>query len=301
MSRVDRGDAAIDRVVAPREIDFGGFAVRRSMPSRECHSVGPWLFFDHFGPVTLPPGRGVDVIPHPHVNLSTVTYLFDGEIMHRDTIGSVQAIRPGAMNLMRAGRGIAHSERTGTELRAKGHGVHGLQLWSGLPVEHEEIEPAFVHYAAGELPTDRLNGVDVRVMIGSAFGLRSPVETLSPTLYAEASVPAGGTLALPAQPSERAVYSVSGRLRIDESDVPPHRLAVIVSDEDAAITAVEDCRLALIGGEPLGKRYMWWNFVSSRSARIEKAKEDWTDGRFGTIPGETEYQRLPERDSFFDR
>ena len=290
----------INRIVSPREIDFGGFIVRRLLPSRGFHSVGPWVFFDHFGKAVFPPGRGVDVIPHPHVNLSTVTYLFEGEIVHRDTIGSVQTIEPGAVNLMCAGRGIAHSERTGPELRSRGHAVHGLQLWSALPEEREEEEPAFTHYAAETLPTSNIDGVEIRVMIGDAFGLTSPVEVFSPTLYAEAKIPAGGTLVIGGSTRERAIYPVAGSVRIGESLLPAFHLAPITATEDTSVTAIEDSRVALIGGEPLGKRYMWWNFLSSRSARIGRAKDDWQQQRFGKIPGETEYHRLPSSDSFFD-
>ncbi len=299
MSTPDNGNA-VERIVVPREISFGDFGVRRSMPARELYSVGPWVFFDHFGPVTFERGKGVDVIPHPHINLSTVTYLFEGEIVHRDTIGSVQTIRPGAVNLMYAGRGIAHSERTTPELRTGRHTVHGLQLWTGLPADHEEMDPGFLHYASSDLPTMNAGAAFVRVMIGDAFGLHSPVTTVSPALYAEALIPAHHRLELDGEAGERAVYTVSGIVRAGDTEIPEHRLALIRSGRPIMIDADAESRIAIIGGEPLGRRYMWWNFVSSRRERIEEAKGDWKQGRFGSIPGEREYHKLPERDSFFD-
>ena len=287
-------------VINPREIDFGGFIVRRLLPSKDCHAVGPWVFFDHFGPTTFPAGQGVDVIPHPHINLSTVTYLFEGEIIHRDTLGSVQPIRPGAINFMCAGRGIAHSERTDSSVRAGGHSVHGVQLWCAMPEDHEERESTFSHYSPDKLPTAIMEGVNVRVMMGDAFGLSSPVETFSPTLYAEADLSAGAILSVAAVFGELAIYPVSGQIYVGNTMISEHQLAVLEPGRDVQVRADDAGRIVIIGGEPLGKRYMWWNFVSSRSSRIDKAKDDWRHQRYGKIPGESEYATLPKRDSFID-
>jgi len=288
-------------IVRPREVDLGGFIIRRTLPARSLPAVGPWVFFDHIGPASFPPGEGVDVIPHPHINLSTVTYLFEGEIVHRDSIGSVQAITPGAVNLMAAGRGIVHSERTGEQLRASGHRVHGLQLWSALPEEFEEIEPAFYHYPARDLPRISNRGVELRVMIGSAFGLDSPVKTFSPTLFAEAEIPEGGNLRLPDGVEDRAVYPVSGSLYLNDTELPVNRMILFAKGSDVLLSARAHSRIVMIGGEPLGKRHMWWNFVSSRKERIEEAKADWKAGRFAMVPGETEFYPLPETDAFSER
>lgn len=291
----------IQRIIQPREVDLGGFVVRRSLPSMNLHAVGPWVFFDHIGPATFSPGKGVDVIPHPHINLATVTYLFDGEIVHRDSIGNVQTITPGAVNLMVAARGIVHSERTGPQLRAAGHRMNGLQLWFALPEEDEEIEPRFYHYPAQDLPRVSIDGAELRVMIGSAYGLHSPVRTFSPTLYAEAEVPKGCSLPLPEDAGHRAIYLVSGRLRMQDTDLSSRCMTVFEPRSEVRLFALEDSRIAMIGGEPLGKRFMWWNFVSSRKERIEQAKTDWKGGRFGGVPGETEFYPLPQVDAFSEK
>jgi redox-sensitive bicupin YhaK (pirin superfamily) len=300
MSDSTGASAVIRTAVHPREIDLGGFPVRRALPARRLHAVGPWVFFDHMGPFSFPPGRGVDVKPHPHINLATVTYLFEGEIIHRDSIGSVQTITPGAINLMVAARGIVHSERTGPELRAAGHRVDGLQLWFALPEKVEESEPSFTHFPAEELPRATLGGVDVRVMIGSAWGLESPVRTFSPTLYAEAKLPEGAALPLPEDAVELAVYPLSGKLRVGDGQLAEQTLSVLASSP-AALSAVENSRIAIIGGAPLGRRYMWWNFVSSRMDRIERAKADWEADRMGRVTGETERYTLPKHDAFSER
>jgi redox-sensitive bicupin YhaK (pirin superfamily) len=288
----------VQRVIKPREIDLGGFTIRRCLPAVGFHAVGPWVFFDHIGPVSFAPGRGVDIIPHPHINLATVTYLFEGRILHRDSIGSVQAITPGAVNLMIAARGIVHSERTDPQTRAAGHRLNGIQLWYALPEEAEEIEPAFHHHPAGELPRTSVGGVELRVMIGSAYGLSSPVKTFSPTVYAEAELPKGGELSLPRQAEQRAVYLLSGDLRLREFQVPELCMTVFEPGSEVLLTARRSSRIALIGGTALGKRYMWWNFISSRTERIEQAKSDWKNGRFSMVPGETEFYPLPQRDGF---
>jgi redox-sensitive bicupin YhaK (pirin superfamily) len=288
----------IERIIQPRVVELGGFNVRRSLPARGIRGVGPWVFFDHMGPAAFGRGKGVDVIPHPHINLATVTYLFDGEIVHRDSIGSVQTITPGAINLMVAGSGIAHSERTGPELREIGHGLNGLQLWHALPEEVEETEPAFHHYAAEDLPRSTVDGADIRVGIGSAFGMKSPVRTFSPTLYAEARLPADRVLVLPVEVEQRGIYLVSGAVRAGNVELRELSMIVFQPGSEVRLTAIRNSRIAVIGGTPLGKRYMWWNFVSSSMERIKRAQSNWRNGRFRPVPGETEAYPLPRGDAF---
>ncbi|MBN1686469.1 MAG: pirin family protein [Spirochaetales bacterium] len=289
----------IREVIQPREADIGGLIVRRSLPASNIRSIGPWVFFDHMGPAQFRPGTGLDVIPHPHINLATVTYLFEGEIVHRDSLGSVQTITPGAINLMTAGRGIVHSERTGPELRAAGHRAHGIQLWMGLPEDLEETDPVFDHYPASAIPAATLGGATLRVMIGSSFGLVSPVRTLSPALFAEASMPAGAKLPLEPAGGELGVYLVSGLISIGATELSRPGMAVLAAARSpATIKAIKDSRVVLIGGESLGKRYMWWNFVSSTVSCIEKAKEAWRNGLMGEVPGESDRAPLPESDSY---
>ena len=287
-------------LVSPREHDLGGgFRVRRALPAVQRRAVGPFVFFDHFGPVTAGPGDNHDVRPHPHIGLSTVTYLFEGAMMHRDSLGFVQRIEPGAINLMTAGRGIVHSERTPDDLRAVTRRSHGLQLWCALPASHEEVAPSFAHTAAADLPERRLGGVTVRVLIGSAFGATSPVVTLSPTLYLMLDCSAGASIALPASDSdeapERALYSVDGAFELDGEAIPPFTLAVLEPGSAPTLRAPAACRIALVGGAPLGPRFIVWNFVSSRRERIEQAKADWQAQRFDPVPGETEFIPLPAR------
>lgn len=281
------------KVLRPHLKDLGGFKVRRALPARQQRKVGPWIFFDHAGPATFEPGDGVDVRPHPHINLATVTYMFEGEFLHRDSIGSVQVIKPGDINLMVAGRGIVHSERTPPELRKTGHKLHALQLWLALPEADEEIPPAFYHYAAEELPTTVIDGVHVRVMMGAAFGLASPVKTFAETLYVEAHMQKGQRLELPVA-EERALYLAKGSVTTGGTSFD--EFAMLILDDKPAITleAMTDCRLALIGGEKLGDRFIDWNFVSSRRRRIAQAKLDWTEGRFAKVPGDDqEFIPLP--------
>lgn len=283
---------AVTHIIKPRAKDIGAFDVRRALPYMKQRSVGPWVFFDHFGPVDLPPGKGINVRPHPHINLATVTYLFEGEIFHRDSLGTAMAISPGAVNLMVAGKGISHSERTREDLLRTGQRLHGLQLWMALPEEHEEVDPAFHHIPSADIPAAAVNGVDIRVMMGEAYGVQSPVPTFSRTLYCEAGLPAGAKLALPAE-DEIAVYVVEGRCVIDGQTLGEFTMAVI--DGQAEVSTDVGTRIAVIGGAPLGKRHLWWNFVSSRKERIEQAKADWAAGRFGTVPGDAdEFIPLPE-------
>lgn len=276
--------------------DLGGFSVRRLLPHQAQRAVGPWVFFDHMGPAQFPPGEGINVRPHPHINLATVTYLFAGEILHRDSLGSVQAIRPGDLNLMIAGRGIVHSEREIEAAKQQARQLHGLQLWLALPDAAEEIEPEFIHYPAASLPALNVNQVPVRVLIGQAYGMTSPVKTLSPTLYVEANLKLGQTLTLPEQTDELAVYVASGHLQIGEQILDTYTLTAFEQAEQRELKALADSRIAFIGGATLGKRYMWWNFVSSRKERIEQAKLEWQERRFPLVPGdEQEFIPLPER------
>lgn len=281
-------------VIEARPRDLGGFTVGRVLPWLHRRAVGPFVFFDHMGPSTLPPGQGIDVRPHPHIELATVTYLFEGEIDHRDSLGVHQTIHPGAINLMIAGRGIVHSERSGLAFRERGGVLHGLQLWLGLPLEHERREPSFEHHPAESLPSLDQDGVALRVLLGEAYGVRSPVTTLSPMFYVEARIPAGRRLALPQGPTERAVYVVEGAIGGAAGPVKERRMVVFGSDDAAELAALTDARVMLLGGEPLDgpPRHMFWNFVSSDQARIEQAKRDWTAGRFPRVPGD-EHERIP--------
>jgi redox-sensitive bicupin YhaK (pirin superfamily) len=281
--------------IVPRVHDLGdGFQVRRALPAAARRSVGPFVFFDHMGPVELAPGRGLDVRPHPHIGLATVTYLFEGEIMHRDSLGSVQAIRPGAVNWMTAGRGIVHSERTAPELRARGHRVHGLQIWIGLPRSYEECEPSFAHHA--QLPVIEDNGVALRLVLGDLLGLASPVATFSPTFYADVSLAASRRFALPSGPDERAIYVVEGAIEVDGHAQRMGEMRVFEPGAEVVAESREGARFVAFGGAPLdGPRYVWWNFVSSSGDRIRQAAEDWRAGRFAKVPGETEFIPLPDK------
>jgi len=284
---IDSPCSAIEIILSPRVADLGGFSVRRLLPTAKRKMVGPWIFFDEMGPADFPAGEGINVLPHPHIGIATVTYLFEGEILHRDSVGSYQPIRPGDINLMVAGSGIAHSERERPEITATDHRLHGLQLWLALPEEHEETGPAFHHYPDDDIPAVEIEGVAVRVMIGCAYGITSPVRQFSETLYLEANLEAGQTLELPEAP-ERAVYVASGVLRAHGSELPTHSMTVFSPEPGVAVTATEDTRIVVIGGEPLGKRFIEWNFVSSSKARIDKAREDWRAGRFAKVVGDEE-------------
>jgi redox-sensitive bicupin YhaK (pirin superfamily) len=287
----------IDDLLRPRERDLGGgFMVRRLLPASLRQSVGPFVFFDHFGPVTTRPGDNHDVRPHPHIGLATVTYLFEGAMLHRDTLGSVQRIEPGAINWMTAGSGIVHSERAPPDLRGTTHVAHGLQLWAALPKAFEETEPAFHHTPAAAIPAFSQPGIEVRVLIGQAFGQQSPVSTFAPTLYLDVALSAGATLTLPphGNAAERAIYPLDHPLVIDGAEVPAFTMAVLTPGATATIVAPQGARCAVIGGEPLdGPRFIFWNFVSSSKERIEAAKSDWTQQRMGQIAGEHEWIPLP--------
>ncbi|MEW5421500.1 pirin family protein [Amorphus sp. 3PC139-8] len=293
---VDEGGSPIETVIVPRARDIGGFEVRRALPSARRQMVGPFIFFDQMGPADLPVGEGLDVRPHPHIGLATVTYLFEGEIMHRDSLGSVQAIRPGEINWMTAGKGIAHSERSPAEERVKGPHMLGLQLWVALPKEMEEVEPAFFHHGGADLPVAEGEGKQVRMMIGSLYGLSSAVTTYSDTLYADIVLEPGARLPLDAGHEERALYLISGEVEIAGERYEPGRLIVFHPKHAATLTALSAVRAVLVGGASMdGPRYIWWNFVSSSKERIDDAKADWKAGRFARVPGEDELIPLPER------
>ena len=291
---VEQGCDAVELTIQPREKDLGGFFVRRVLPTMRRKMVGPWIFFDHMGPARFPAGQGIDVRPHPHVNIATVTYLFEGEILHRDSLGSLQPITPGDINLMITGRGIVHSERERPEVRGVDHGLHGLQLWLALPEAHEEVEPAFNHYPASDIPTTEVDGVPLRVMMGAAYGISSPVRTYAETLYVEAHLQAGQRIALP-EAEERAVYVAAGNLRAGNTRIAEYSLTVFRQGSEIVLEATEISRIAIIGGEKMGERFIEWNFVSSRKERIEQAKKDWREGRFPKVPGdEKEFIPLPD-------
>ena len=273
----------------------GGFMVYRMLPAAAKQAVGPFIFFDHFGPIEVQPDDDHDVRPHPHIGLATVTYLFDGAMDHRDSIGSVQRIEPGAINWMTAGRGIVHSERTPLDLADVVHRTHGLQLWAALPVDSEEDAPSFTHTPAADLPSVDVGGVTVKVLIGSAFGVTSPVHMYSPTLYLDVVLQAGQQLQLADLPDEAAVYPVSGELQIDGVAQPLHTMALLDRAAPAPLLhAVTAVRLVVIGGAAIGHRFMYWNFVSSRRDRISQAADDWAQQRFDKVPGETEWIPLPK-------
>lgn len=285
----------IETLIRPRERDLGGFSVRRVLPYRGGTMVGPFIFFDHMGPARFPVGTGIDVRPHPHIGLATVTYLFEGEIVHRDSLGFVQPIRPGDVNWMTAGRGIVHSERSAPEEKARGPRLHGIQTWLALPKKDEEMAPAFVHYPGAGLPVVEEAGVRLTVIAGEIAGACSPVATRSPTFYGEARMEKGATLALPGVLGARAVYVVEGTADIGGEAVRPAEMAVLAMGPGAIVRAETDARVMVLGGEPLdGKRHIWWNLVSSDPVRIEQAKADWREGRFASVPGDDEFIPLPE-------
>ncbi len=284
----------LEAIVVPRARDIGGFEVRRVLPSIERRMVGPFVFLDQIGPVDFAPGTGIDVRPHPHIGLATVTYLFAGEILHRDSLGSVQAIRPGDINWMTAGSGIVHSERTGPAVRAAGGTLAGIQSWVALPKSDEETAPDFTHHGSTVLPTVSGEGKQVRVLLGSLFGARSAVRTFSETLYADVALDVGATLPVPAEHEERALYLVDGTVEIGGEAFAPGRLLVLRPATEIAVTARSAARFMLLGGSSMDvPRHIWWNFVSSSAERIEQAKADWQGGRFPTVPGESDFIPLP--------
>ncbi|MBF9234922.1 pirin family protein [Microvirga alba] len=286
---------ALELVIVPRVRDLGGFEVRRALPHGKRQMVGPFIFFDHFGPVQFLAGQGMDVRPHPHIGLATVSYLFDGRILHRDSEGNIQEIVPGAMNLMTAGRGIAHSERTPELERAGVHAMLGLQSWVALPAGQEEVDPSFQHFDADILPVIADRGVHARVITGSAFGKTAPVKSLSDWFYVEVRLDAGATAPLDPTYEERAIYVLDGEVEIAGDRFEGPRLLIFRPGDRITVRAVRPSRLMFLGGTAMeGPRYIWWNFVSSSKERIEQAKEDWKTGRFAPVPEETEFIPLPE-------
>ena len=286
-------------ILRARLREVGNSQVRRLLPAAKKQAVGPFLFFDHFGPEEREQSSKNDVRPHPHIGLSTVTYLFEGRMVHRDSVGSVQAIEPGAINWMTAGRGVAHSERASKELLGELRRTHGLQLWAGLPKALEEREPAFAHTPGGAIPEEERDGARVRVLIGRGWGMESPVVPMSETLYVDIALPAGGALDIPALAAERAVYSVDNVFSLQNQTVEPHTMALLPPGDTVRLEAQAPARMVLIGGEPLdGPRFMWWNFVSSSRERIVQAASQWAADHSPTIPGETEWVPLPGSPSF---
>jgi hypothetical protein len=298
--REGEGEAAVEAVVVTRARELvEGFKVRRALPSVKRRMVGPFIFLDQMGPEVLRGGRGLDVAPHPHIGLATVTYLFEGELLHRDSLGTVQPIRPGEVNWMTAGGGITHSERTPSELRSAGSGLFGVQSWVALPLKDEESAPGFFHHDAAELPVVEGEGKRVSLIAGSLYGARSPVRTLSEMFYADATLAADSVLDVPAEHEERAAYVVEGSIEVvHERDVyVAGQLLLLRPGAEVRLRGAsgKNARLMLLGGAPLeGRRHIWWNFVSSSPERIEQAKKDWREGRFARVPGETERIPLPE-------
>lgn len=273
-----------------------GFTVRRLLPGHPHKMIGPFIFFDHMGPAQLDAGAtGLQVRPHPHIGLATVTYLFDGAIMHRDSLGFVQEIRPGDVNWMTAGSGIVHSERTPDHLRTTGGAMHGIQIWIALPKEHEETAPGFEHHPGTSLPTLITPGVSLRLIAGTGFGLKSSVTTFSPMFYAALDLTRGATFVLPAEYAQRAVYAVDGDITLDGVPLAMQHMAVPNGAEEITIEAASNARIMLLGGDPLdGDRFIWWNFVASSRAAIDEAKRRWRNGHFPNVPNETEWIPLPE-------
>lgn len=285
----------VDMVITPRTRDLGGFEVARVLPHAKRRMVGPFIFFDRMGPNMFDPGQGIDVRPHPHIGLATVTYLYDGEIVHRDSLGVEQPIRPGDVNWMTAGRGISHSERTGAGLRGTGSNLSGIQSWIALPRSEEEIEPAFTHHPSATLPEFTLDGAAMRVVAGTAYGHKAPVDVYSGTFYVDVAAPAGTRFTVSDEHEERAVFVADGRVEIDGQTYEARQMAILAPGGEVPVRALDDSRIMLLGGAAMdGERHIWWNFVSSSKDRIERAKADWREGRFARVPGDDEFIPLPE-------
>jgi redox-sensitive bicupin YhaK (pirin superfamily) len=284
------------QVIGARARDLGGFSVRRVLPYEGVRMVGPFIFFDHLGPAQFAPGNGIDVRPHPHIALATVTYLFCGALEHRDSLGSVQEIRPGDVNWMTAGDGIVHSERTPRAQRADGQHIHGIQSWVALPDGEEDIEPGFAHYPAAALPGLSAAGAELTIIAGEAYGRRSPVITRWPTLYVDARISQGATLDVPMEHEERALYVAQGAVTIGEHTLSEGQLAIFAAAAPCRVRALKDTRALLLGGAAFTTpRFIWWNFVASSNERIERAKQRWARGQFPAVPGETEFIPLPQQ------
>ncbi len=287
--------ATILEIITGRPRDLGGFSVRRVLPIAHRKTIGPFIFFDQMGPAVFAPGTGIDVRPHPHIGLATVTYLFEGRMRHRDSLGTVQDIEPGAVNWMTAGRGIVHSERTAPEDRVTGMTMHGIQSWVALPQADEEIAPAFAHHAADTLPSITIDGAKRTLIAGTAFHAESPVAVRAPMFYIAVEAEPGATVHLPDEHPERAVYVAEGAIELDGQRIDAGSMAVLASGVPVMWTALEAARVMMLGGAPIdGERHVWWNLVSSRPERIAQAKLDWVNDRFNKVPGETEFIPLPE-------
>lgn len=286
---------SVTAIITPKAKDIGAFSVRRALPDIAARSVGPFVFFDQMGPAAFKDDHFLDVRPHPHIGLSTITWMIEGEIMHRDSLGYVQPIRPGEVNWMTAGSGIVHSERSPDAERENGKRVFGIQTWVALPKEHEEMDPSFQHYTTDQIPWIEGDGTKVALVIGEAWGAKSQVKTMWDTLYADITLDAGATVALPQETEERAIYVLSGSVMIDGTEFPSGHMLVLRSGRAIDVTAGKAARLMLCGGAALdGPRHMYWNFVSSSKDRIEQAKDDWRNDRFAKVPGETEFIPLPD-------
>lgn len=284
----------IKQILKPHIKDLGGFQARRILPNQTQSMVGSFIFFDHLGPAIFAPGKGVDVRPHPHINLATVTYLFEGVLLHRDSLGYVQEIRPGEVNWMTAGKGIVHSERTPENTRNQEATLHAIQTWIALPDEYEEVPPSFHHYPANNLPQWNSNGASVTLIAGEACGYKSPVKIFSPMLYLDVQLSPNAQFILNSEYSEQAIYCVTPGISVDGEAIEQHTLAILRQGDSVEITSNAEARCVIIGGEPVGQRKKWWNFVSSRPERIEQAKLDWKEGRFDKVPEEMEFIPLPD-------
>ena len=290
------GVNAVETLIIPRAVDLGEMEVRRALPSTKRQMVGPFIFFDQMGPAEFLTDQGIDVRPHPHINLATLTYLFEGEILHRDSLGTEQTIQPGAVNWMKAGQGIVHSERTSEEKKKRGQRLFGIQTWMALPEAQEESAPEFIHFRSEDLPVFDADGIKARIIAGEAFGRKSALRTASETLYGDVELQAGCRMPIDATYEERALYTISGEIEIAGDRFQPGQLLVLRPGDAITVSARSTARFMLFGGAPMGgPRYIWWNFVSSRPERIEAAKEEWAKGRFDTVPGDEEdFIPLPE-------
>lgn len=285
----------VETVIVPNLRDIGDFSVRRVLPAPERRSVGPFVFFDHMGPTEFKPGQGLEVRPHPHIGLSTLTYLYEGSIVHRDSLGFKQAIHPGAVNWMTAGRGIVHSERSPEATGSAPRRLMGLQVWVALPKEHEQRAPSFVHYSVSSLPEVEEAGASVRIIAGDCFGAHSRLETLSPLFYADVRLQPGSRIKIDAEYTERALYVVTGSIEVDGCVFSDGQMAVLRPGAEIVVYSERGAAFAAVGGEPMdGPRHLWWNFVASDKALIEKAKLDWKQGKFGHVPGDSEFIPLPD-------
>ncbi len=288
--------SSIELMIESRKKDLGGFTVGRVLPYAKKQTVGPFIFLDHMGPAEFAPGQGMDVRPHPHIGLATVTFLFEGAITHRDSLGFQQDIRPGDVNWMTAGKGIVHSERTPGDLRKSGQKIHGLQIWVALPKEAEQIEPSFHHHPSSSLPEFKSQGAQVKLILGEAFEHKSPVKTYSPMFYFEVKQAQGGRLEYSVAPKhEVALYILSGEIEIDEQHFGPRQMPVLKTGNNLNLRSIKDSHFIVLGGEPLAEpRHIWWNFVASSKDLIEKAKAKWQEQGFDQVPGETEFIPLPK-------